>query len=200
MGVKLISYSFSEHGGMNGGRESTYIAYTDDGRCHVDMSSKPFHSQPITRVRYDSDGLLEKLSEVCERYHVTSWTDLPDQQMTMYDAPTVSICFTFENNIIISLGSRKQYPVQFHEMYQELNKLIQESEDNAIDRTVEVIEEKPFMGMMMPELNGKTISVQESGNQGEDITKWAKFCINCGAKFTGNQKFCPECGSVRPKD
>lgn len=30
--MKLISYSSSESGGMNGSYSSTYIAYSDDGR------------------------------------------------------------------------------------------------------------------------------------------------------------------------
>lgn len=196
--MKLISYSSSESGGMNGSYSSTYIAYTDDGRCKVDIANKPFYSQPIKRVRYYADGLLENLSEVCARYNVIDWTDLPDQQVFIYDAPTFSDCFTFENGTKIALGSGKQYPRQFHEMNRELEKLIRESESYGVD--LEITEEASLVTMgMMPGPVAQPVNFQDVGRQGEESAKLAKFCTNCGAEFIGNQKFCAECGSVRQK-
>lgn len=199
--MKLISYSSSESGGMNGSYSSTYIAYSDDGRCKVDIANRTNHSQPIKRVKYYADGLLEKLSEVCERYDIISWTDLPDQIVVMRDAPTVSECFTFENGTKIALGSGKQYPGLFHEMNQELEKFIRESESYGVD--LEVIEETPFitMGMMGAQVDKPVmpINVQNASSRSEGTIKWAKFCSDCGTEFMGNQKFCAECGSARPK-
>lgn len=197
--MRLITYSMSESGGMNGSYLSKYIAYTDDMSCKVEIVDKPFHNQPTKRVKYYADGLLEKLSEVCEKYNVISWTDLPEQQIFMHDAAAVSICFTFENGVKIGLGSGKRYPEHFHEMYQELEKLIRESENYGTD-LAEVTEETPFMamGMMMSSM-GQSLCGQTPERQEKENTEWAKFCANCGAKFMENQKFCAECGSVRSK-
>lgn len=197
--MKLIAYSSSESGGMLGGRSSKSIAYTDDGRCKVKISGKTFHSEPIKHVTYYADGLLDKLSEVCERYNVISWTDLPDQTIAMHDAAKSRDSFTFENGTIITLSSEKQYPKQAREMYGELNRLIEESESYGVDAEV-TIEENSFatMGMMSFQTAGP-VQAQKVGTQGEDVSQWAKVCACCGTKFEGNQKFCAECGAVRQK-
>lgn len=197
--MKLIAYSISEGGGMNGGYFSTSIAYTDDGRCRVSTSTRPFHNQPTRHVRYFSDGLLDKLSLVCERYNVISWTNLPEHKIFMHDAATTNICYTFENGTKIVLGDRTMYPEYFSEMHQEFNKLIDEAEQINVEEKIE--ETLPFltMGMMAAQLNQPKATWVPVSQTTEDPAAWAKFCADCGAKFTGNQKFCPECGSVRQK-
>lgn len=196
--MRLIAYSSSESGGMMGGYSSTNITYTEDGRCQVNISNRPFHSQPLTHVKYYADGLLEKLSEVCERYNVISWTDLPEQKIIMLDAANNTDNFTFEDGTKIVLGSRIQYPEHASEMYEEFNKIIRESEGYGVDR--EVTEEEPFMSMeMMAFQVDKPVKDQTTAGNVEDTSIWARFCVNCGAEFIENQKFCAECGSVRPK-
>ncbi|MCQ2522458.1 MAG: hypothetical protein MJ105_08775 [Lachnospiraceae bacterium] len=196
--MKLISYNSSESGGMNGSYSSTSIAYTDDGRCEVNTANRPFHSQPIRRVRYYAEGLLEKLSEVCERYDVIHWTDLPQQKVTMYDAPSGSDCFVFDNGTKIVLESGMIYTQQIRDMYDELKPLIKVSENYGVD--VMVTEEPGIMtmGMMFGQTN-RTVEVKCTSGKDEDMSTWAKFCDSCGANFTGNQKFCAECGSPRKK-
>lgn len=195
--MKLIAYSSSESGGMNGGYSSTSVIYTDDGRCKVNIAGRTFHSQPTKRVTYYADGLLDKMSAVCEQYRVSDWTDLPDQKVFMYDAATSSDCFTFENGTKITLGSGKQYPENAREVFQEINKLIAESETYGVD--VEITEEELFGTMGMMQLNHTVNSdkLQTAGKQETDTSGWAKFCADCGTEFTGNQKFCAECGSLR---
>lgn len=204
--MKLIAYSSSEGGGMMGGYSSTSIAYTDDGRCKVNKAGRTFHSEPIRKETYYADGLLEKLSEVCERYRVIEWENLPGETVTMLDAPSGSDSFTFENGTKIILESRRIYPGYVYEMHQEVNKLIEESKRYGVD--FEVTEEAASMlmfGQMMKtgkveDVNGQNPgTVQTITSQNPESIKWAKFCAICGTEFQENQKFCSECGSVRPK-
>lgn len=225
--MKLIEFRASESGGMNGSRSSTSVAYTDEGRCKVNIVSKPFHNQPTTHVKYYADGLLDKLSEVCERYHVIEWKDLPEQDLFMHDAPTIYEHFTFEDGTKIDLGSKKKYPEHAGDMFHELYRLIDESESYSVNREVLVEEDSPMMMGMMPfgmmsmgmmsegmkfdqtppggndqKAGGSgsgSSSVSNGGNQGEEAVKWAKFCNQCGTPFEGNQKFCSECGAIRNK-
>lgn len=196
--MRLIAYSSSEGGGMNGSFSSTSVSYTNDGRCRVNTDNRPFHNQPIKHVKYYADGLLEKLSEVCERYNVSNWTDLPEQNMFMYDAPTSNVYFTFEDGTKIDLGSRKQYPKQAHELFREIDDLIAESKDYAVD--VEVVEEPAMtmgmsMGMSMMAVSDNFVKAPESAEM-----KWSKFCASCGERFTGDEKFCAHCGTKREKN
>lgn len=192
--VKLISYSSSQGGGMLGGYSSTSITYSEDGRCKVSCSNKPMHNQPTEHITYYADGLLEKFSELCERYNVISWTDLPDLNITMLDAGTSTDTFTFEGGTIISLSSGKQLPVQARIMFQELAELLNEAKDNALDIEVIQVEENMMpMGMMGNQL----LKNAETNIQSINAPQSAKFCSNCGSKFSGEQKFCPECGTKR---
>lgn len=206
--MRLIAYSSSEGGGMNGSYSSCDIAYTGDGRCRVQISSRAFHNKPTVNTRYYAEGLLEKLSNVCERYNVSSWENQPDRETFMYDATSGSKTFIFEDGTRINLGSGKIYPEQANEMFQELYGLIRESRDYGVD--LEITEDSPFammsMGMMAGQpapaktkeaaspADGGVSRVQSSeGNE----PKWAKYCSQCGAKFNENQKFCAECGCIR---
>ena len=199
--MKLIAYYSSEHGGMLGGYSLTEIAYTSDGRCKVHTAGRTFHSEPITHKRYYADGLLEKLTVVCERYNVISWTDLPKSNIFMHDAPSGSDKFTFEDGTKIILGSDMQYPAHASDMFGELKQLISESLNYSVD--LEVTEEAPgfAMGMMgmMTNMPQNPVKVQKAPDQADGTTKWASFCVDCGAKFMGSQRFCAECGSVRKK-
>lgn len=197
--MKLIAYNSSESGGMLGSYASTKIFYTSDGRCRVDTASKVLHSDPITHVTYYADGLLEKLSEVCERYNVIGWTDLPENNIFMHDSSSKKDNFSFEDGTIIVLGSSKKYPEHAGEMYGELKQLINDSENYAVD--LEVTEESSIftMGMMgkMPNMTPNMVNVIKPANQNDESIKWAQYCVDCGAKFNGSQRFCAECGSVR---
>lgn len=203
--MKLIAYNKTERGGMTGGYSSTSIAYTREGRCQVHIKVQSYHSQPTFFERYYADGLLEKLSLLCERYHTTEWTNLPDSDIRMYDAPSGSIRFTFEGGTEIVLGSRKKYPDQFHEMYQELAELINESKAYAVER--ETGEEAPFMGPLtmgsmfdlQKNMQAASVPAGKPADQNESSANWAKFCGNCGAEFQGTQRFCAECGSPRQR-
>lgn len=203
--MKLIAYNSSEGGGMNGGYSSISIAYTEDGRCVVIKSNRAFHNQPMRTVKYFADGLLERLSEVCRRYDVIHWTDLPAQTAAMLDAPSGSDCFTFEDGTKIVINNGAIHPQKVRDMYQEFMPLIRESE--AYGTNAEATEEKPAamtMGMFFAQTN-QVYKVQtsdrptESVGRNNDTSEWAGFCGNCGAKFSGNQKFCAECGEMRQK-
>lgn len=194
--VKLIAYSSSQGGGMMGGYSSMSISYAEDGRCKVSSSNKLMHNQPTEHVVYYADGLLEKLSELCERYNVISWTDLPDLNITMYDAATSTDTFTFEDETRISLCSDKQLPAQAHTMFRELAELVKDARSQAADIEVTQVEENMmFMGMM----GNQAVQSPKIETQSMDNTQWARFCSNCGSKFNGEQKFCSECGTKRAK-
>ncbi|MCQ2519046.1 MAG: hypothetical protein MJ107_00805 [Lachnospiraceae bacterium] len=198
--MKLIAYSTASSGGMLGGRSSTSVFYTDDGRCKVEITDKPAHNQPTTHKKYYADGLLEKLSEICERYNVAGWTNLTGESISMLDAASGSDKFTFENGTTVILESKMAYPQYVYEMFQEFRELIKDFKGSDVE--VEVTEDAPFtfasMGMMgFQTANNVNPKVDERRDQ--DVSDWAKFCRNCGTKFEGNQKFCAECGSVREK-
>lgn len=195
--MKLVAYSSSESGGMNGGRSLTSITYTGEGRCKVTTANKPFHNQPTRHENYYADGLLEKLSAVCERYNVISWTDLPDNEIILLDGATSSENFTFNNGITITLGSRKKYPPNAHEMFEELKELIEESLNYGTEMEVTIEEPMAPMSLMEFQMNMHA-KKQDTGKQETETANLAKFCSNCGAKFTGDQKFCAECGAKRP--
>ncbi len=208
--MRLIAYSSSEGGGMNGSYSSYDIAYTGDGRCRVQISSRAFHNQPIIDTRYYAEGLLEKLSNVCERYNVSSWVNLPDCEIFMHDAPSGNNTFTFEDGTRINLGSGKIYPEQANEMLRELYGLIRESRNYGVD--LQITEGAPFAMMSMGMMAGqpapaKTTEAASQTDEGASIIqssegnepKWVKYCSQCGAKFNENQKFCAECGCIREK-
>lgn len=195
--MKLIAYETTRGGGMLGGYSSTSVTYTDDGRCKVDISGKTYHSEPIKHEVYYADGLLEKLSEVCKRYNVVTWTDIAGEKTGMLDEASSNDNFIFEDGTKIVIESGRIYPGYVHEMYCDFNQLIKESKDYGVD--YKVTEEAPMMmGMMAAQMEG-LFKVQYAGSQNKEVSKWAKFCVNCGAEFTGDQKFCAECGSMRQK-
>lgn len=200
--VKLVAYSSSKSGGMMGGCSSTSIVYTGDGRCKVSSSSRFMHNQPLIRETYYSEGLLEKLSALCERYHVMDWTDLPDLNLTVYDEAAVTYCFTFGGGNVVSLGSGKRFPDQAGEMFRELAELIKEARDNAADLEVTQVEEN-LMNMSLADamrmMNNQMVESPETKSQSICPAKMARFCSNCGYQFEGEQKFCPECGTARAK-
>lgn len=147
--MKLVAYNSSETGGMNGVYSLISVFYDKDGRCKVEIAHRSFHNQPTKYTNYYAEGLLEKLSEVCERYNVISWTNLPANNMFLHDAPTINDCFSFENGTKISLGSKTQYPLEAFDLFQEIKSLISESESYCVEK--EVREEAPAplaMGMM----------------------------------------------------
>lgn len=199
--MKLVAYTSGEGGGMLGGHSSTSVNYTGDGRCQVLLMNRLTHNHPYEKVKYYADGLLEKLNEVCERYNVSSWTDLPGEEIAMLDSPSRSENFTFLGGTRIAFDNRRIYPDYVWEMLREIKQLIEESKKYAVD--VEVSEEVPLMAMSMMSMNdinagNKADNVQKESVQDDDV-KWAKFCIDCGTKFVGDQKFCGECGAVRQK-
>lgn len=196
--MKLIAYKTARYGGMLGGHSSTSVTYTDDGRCKVDSSGKTYHSEPITHEIYYAEGLLEKLSEVCERYHVITWTDIAGEKIRMLDEASGSDNFTFEDGTKITIESGRIYPGYVHEMYCEFKQLIEESKSYGVD--FEVTEEAPMMmmGMMTAQKEGFG-RTQHVVRENMEASKWAKFCTNCGTEFKGEQKFCVECGSMRQK-
>lgn len=196
--MKLISYNSSESGGMLGGYSSTSISYTDDGRCKVVIANRINHSQPIERMTYYAEGLLEKLSEVCERYEVGSWKDLPELDMHVLDEASRSQSFLFENGPDVVLDNKKMYPQCAHEVFQEINRLIKESKSYGAN--VEITEEQPMLAMgMMAFQTSAASKVTDSSSKGSAAAKWANFCANCGTKFMVDQKFCSECGAARPR-
>lgn len=200
--MKLIAYSSSESGGMMGGYSSTHIFYTEDGRCKVETAGRTYHSQPIEHITYYADGLLEKLSEVCEKYNVDNWKDLPYDKINMLDAALSSKNFKFENGDNITLDSDKIYPqnieLMCRDMYQEIIALIDDSKNYGIDK--KITEEEPVMSMGMMGMMGMTLqqAVQPVREQASTFQE-AKFCNICGAKFLDEQKFCAECGAPRNK-
>lgn len=196
--MKLIAYSSTESGGMTGNYSSTSVTRTRDGRCRVEIARKDFHSEPLRRVKYYADGLLEKIGEVCERYEIINWTDLPELDIFMHDASRHSQSFIFEHGPDIILDSKKMIPPAAHEMYQEIDRLILESESYGTD--VEITEDTPLppMGMMAWQTE-QTAKVQDSGSPDTGTSRWAKFCTSCGTRFHEEQKFCAECGSSRKK-
>lgn len=201
--MKLISYSSITGGGMAGGHSSTFITYTEDGRSKVETSDKPYHSSSTTHVIYYAEGLLEKLSDVCERYNVITWTYLPDNDILVYDEASSTDHFIFEDGTDIVLGNRTKSPTEAREMYHEFVALIKDSINYATELKEEHIKEQPFlmMGMMgqMPSMADVRFDVPKTDTPKEDASTWAKFCKECGAEFKGSQKFCPECGALRPK-
>lgn len=196
--MKLIAYNSSKGGGMTGGHSSISIKYSEDGRCKVCSSIKTMHSQPTEQMTYYADGILDKLGELCERYNVINWTNLPDLDLKMYDGETSSDTFIFEDGIKINLNSGKQLPDQACQMFQELLELVNEYKDKANNIEVIQVEENMMMGMMnMSLMNNQTLKKTEVNVQNIDITKFDKFCSECGSEFNGNQKFCSECGATR---
>ncbi|MCQ2543376.1 MAG: hypothetical protein MJ126_04365 [Lachnospiraceae bacterium] len=204
--MKLISYNTSKAGGMLGGFSSTSITHTEDGRCKVIISNKYTHNDPCIKETYYADGLLEKLSEICERYNIINLKEMPGQTIVMLDDPSGQTSYEFEDGTKIVLEKGKIYPDFDYNMFHEFNELIEESKSYGVD--MEVTQETfgmpmGMMGMMgMSMLNGQVTKIDkalDNASQSEDDSKWARFCSNCGNEFVGKQKFCAECGSPRPK-
>ena len=201
--MRLISYSSGESGSMMGGRSSLSISYTDDGRCRVSSSQSVGQSLTTKCVTYYAEGLLDKLSEVCERYNVIEWKDVPGPKIFMVDAGTSRQTFSFENGVKICFESGKRYPEYAGDMFSEIDALITESESYAVD--VEVSEETFGMGMMgmmgmmnmMNDQNKQVVKDPDYFKRNEDTSAWAGVCDGCGTPFTGAQKFCAECGAAR---
>lgn len=174
--MKLIDYNASVSGGMMGGYSLTSVTYTQDGRCLVSTVSRDFHSSPTRKEKYYADGLLDKLSEVCERYQVIQWTDLPEQDMRMCDAADSSQCFTFEDGTKICLDTKKRYPLSAPDMFGELNELIRNSESYGVDKEV-TIEENTMMplGMMNMGMMNMGMMGNPMNNPAQAAVKYKKI-------------------------
>lgn len=205
--MKLIRFDNSSGGGMRGENSRITVHYTADGKCLVNSSGKDAWNTPTYIKNYYADGLLDKIGEVCERYAVHTWTDLPNNDFFMLDAPSRTVNFIFDDGTKIKLTNNTRTPDAWREVSSAISELIEESETYGIDAAVEL---SPF-GMMM----GKTeiIRVQPKSGAAAPAApasaptaevapdapapeKKAKFCPTCGYKAGGNSKFCPECGAI----
>ena len=209
--MKLIAYVKSSSGGMMGGAAYEEIKYTEEGKCYFYSRNKQMHSSPTVTNKYYADGLLDKLSAVCERYNVSSWYNLPDTDIFMYDAASTSITFTFEDGTNISIGDRTKCPDMWLDFWDEFRELIKQSKDYAVDEVTETEESVNMFGMGMmamgmmgdPMSNNMIVNVQNDTNCNNatsiEESKWAKFCIECGNGFSGAERFCGNCGAPRQK-
>lgn len=191
--MKLIRYSVSSGGGMLGGNYSKRVEYDKNGKCFVEEKSKMTHSDPTYTTSYYADGLLEKLSILCDKYSVRGWTDLPDNDMKMLDGESHNYSFTFDDGLSIKFGDDKKSPEGWRDFWNEASKLFDEAENSAINKKTTKEENGPFMFGFM----NKTSMVEFQQIKPQVLTK-PKFCSMCGAKFDNdNQDFCPNCGAVR---
>lgn len=121
MSDTVISCSYNEGGGMDGGSMRMEISIKDDGAVWFDYYNCPYNGadeETISRkVTFDA---LEEIRTICKKRSVLTWGELPESELVLLDAPTTSITFIYGDNEFYSISSNKELPAKGEGIFSEI--------------------------------------------------------------------------------
>ena len=120
----IDSCSYSYGGGMEGESEHIELKRLADGSVSYSYYYCPTNGGEETIVEKtfsESQPVMDEIREICKRTGVLTWGELPDSELMLLDAPTVSVSFRFFENCFYSVNSNDEIPDDgigiFNEIY-----------------------------------------------------------------------------------
>ena len=107
----VISCSYSEAGGMEGGSMSMRIFLNENNEVWFEYYNQPFVGAEEVSASYQIDNTaIEQIRQKCSEYGVLSWGELELSELQLLDAPTNSVRFVYGDNEYYSVSSSDELP------------------------------------------------------------------------------------------
>lgn len=143
--ANLVEYSTTYGGDMIGSFESTTVKILENGKVLVSYSNSKWHGQdPEVNEYYVSEGVLDEIRAVYDKYGMDKYGNLGMSNIQVLDAGTTSYHFSFDDGGSINFSDNQKVPVKAYEGLKEIDQIIKNAADNGeklpglvIDRTVE---------------------------------------------------------------
>lgn len=107
----VISCSYSEGGGMEGGSMSMRIFLNENNEVWFEYYNQPFHGaeeeSASFQIPYEA---IEQIRLKCKEYGVLRWGELDYSEMIILDAPTTNISFAYGDKEFYSVSSNYELP------------------------------------------------------------------------------------------
>lgn len=117
----VISCSYSEGGGMDGGSLYMQISIKDNGEVWFEYSNRPYNGAEEEEIsRKLPFEALEEIRAICKKIGVLTWGELPEGELMILDAPTTSISFVYGDNEFYSVNSNKELPQKGRGLFSEI--------------------------------------------------------------------------------
>ena len=130
----VISCSYSEGGGMDGGSMSMRIFLNENNEVWFEYYNQPFVGAEEESASYQIDNTaIERIRRKCSEYGVLGWGDLKYRKEQLLDAPITSVSITYGDNEYCSVSSNKELPKNgngfFSAFYEILNQYNKSGDD-----------------------------------------------------------------------
>ncbi len=128
---RCLSCTYHRGGGME--RDSFSICLKEDSLDTITLEVVKCDGQgavPTTENYTVSTDALEKIYNICNKYDVTKWGELPYSEMIALDAPTVSICIETVNTTV-RFDSNKELPENAYGIFSEICSVLDECIEQA---------------------------------------------------------------------
>lgn len=121
---KLISYSLSSGGGMNGGHSSTQINIINGETILTELHSEWWYEDgQIAEYKLDN-AVLADIEKVFRKHKMQKWNNKVFSNIFVADGPSFCHTFTFEEKTSVSFSSQC-FPMIYAKKLSEINSVIE---------------------------------------------------------------------------
>ena len=107
----VVSCSYSDGGGMDGGSMSMRIYLNDNNEVWFEYYNQPYVGAEEESLSFQVPfEAIEQIRLKCKEYGVLGWGKLENSEMVILDAPTTAVSFEYGDSEIYSVNSNYELP------------------------------------------------------------------------------------------
>ena len=107
----VVSCTYSDGGGMDGGSMSMRIYLNDNNEVWFEYYNQPYVGAEEESLSFQVPfEAIEQIRLKCKEYGVLGWGKLENSEMVILDAPTTAVSFEYGDSEIYSVNSNYELP------------------------------------------------------------------------------------------
>jgi len=107
----VVSCTYSDGGGMDGGSMSMKIYLNDNNEVWFEYYNQPYVGAEEESLSFQVPfEAIEQIRLKCKEYGVLSWGKLENSEMVILDAPTTAVSFEYGDTEFYSVSSNYELP------------------------------------------------------------------------------------------
>ena len=107
----VVSCTYSDGGGMDGGSMSMRIYLNDNNEVWFEYYNQPYVGAEEESLSFQVPfEAIEQIRHKCKEYGVLSWGKLEYSEMVILDAPTTAVSFEYGDTEFYSVSSNYELP------------------------------------------------------------------------------------------
>ncbi len=107
----VVSCTYSDGGGMDGGSMSMRIYLNDNNEVWFEYYNQPYVGAEEESLSFQVPfEAIEQIRLKCKEYGVLSWGKLENSEMVILDAPTTAVSFEYGDTEFYSVSSNYELP------------------------------------------------------------------------------------------